>query len=184
MERLVARSRPPTRRDGARRVLLDDVRHAARILAALAAMADAAAELEADGPVLRALREELDLIRSRVMAGRLARHGSDRLGPPMVELGRDGWRRGRARDRGDGGEPPVPRIPGRASCRSSRPAWTRRRGSPRWPGYGVVSAAGHPERQAHAPIATSSRSRPACGGPHGSAPARSTPPAARASSRH
>ncbi len=68
-------------------VLLDDVRHAARMLAAMAAMAAIGDDLrEADRPVRRALGEEFDLIRSRVMAGRLARHGSERLGPAMVEL--------------------------------------------------------------------------------------------------
>jgi hypothetical protein len=72
-------------------VLHEDVRHAARILAALAAI-DAGGDhhLETDEPVQRALRDELDLACLRVKAGRLARHGFTRLGPPMVELGAGG----------------------------------------------------------------------------------------------
>jgi hypothetical protein len=69
-------------------VLRDDVRHAARILGALAAI-DAAGDdqREADEPVQRALRDELDLACLRVKTGRLARHGFTRLGPPMIEIG-------------------------------------------------------------------------------------------------
>ena len=92
MERLGA---PEPRPDAAAvvldRVLQEDVRHAVRILAALAAI-DAAGhdQREADEPVQRALRDELDLVCLRVKAGRLARHGSTRLGPPMVELAAKG----------------------------------------------------------------------------------------------
>ncbi len=39
-----------------------------------------------DAPLRRALRDELDLVRHKVTAGRLARHGSARLGPVLVEL--------------------------------------------------------------------------------------------------
>jgi hypothetical protein len=70
------------------RVLQEDARHAVRILAALAAF-DAVEDdrRETDAPVRRALRDEFDLVCQRVKAGRLARHGSTRLGPPMVVLG-------------------------------------------------------------------------------------------------
>jgi len=72
-------------------VLLQDVRHAVRILTALAAFdAVAADHRETDEPVRRALHEELDLVCLRVRASRLVRHGSTRLGPPMVELGAGG----------------------------------------------------------------------------------------------
>ena len=69
------------------RVMQDDVRHAVRILASLAAMTTAADDLpETDEPLRRALGDELDLVCLRVRAGRLARHGVARLGPPLVEL--------------------------------------------------------------------------------------------------
>jgi hypothetical protein len=71
-------------------VLHEDVRHAARILAALAAIDAAEDHPETDEPVRRALRDEHDLACLRVKAGRLARHGFTRLGPPMLELGRGG----------------------------------------------------------------------------------------------
>lgn len=71
--------------------LADDVRHGTRILAALAAFDAAAGDVrDSDGPARRALGDELDLVRQRVVAGRLARHGSGRLGPAMVELGAGG----------------------------------------------------------------------------------------------
>jgi hypothetical protein len=64
------------------RVLVDDAHHAARIARA----ASACSEL-ADGSVIhRALEDELELVRSRVAAGRLARHGSDRLGAALMAL--------------------------------------------------------------------------------------------------
>ena len=68
-------------------VMQDDVRHAARILASLAAMDAAADDAGAtDEPLRRAIGDEFDLVCSRVKAGRLARYGAARLGPPMVEL--------------------------------------------------------------------------------------------------
>ncbi len=57
-----------------------DVRQAARILAARVALGDL------DEPLGRALDDELDLARRRIVAGRLARHGSDVVGPPSTEL--------------------------------------------------------------------------------------------------
>ena len=72
-------------------VLLEDVRHAGRILGALSAMDASADDLrETDGPLRRALLDELALVTSHVRAGRLARHGTARLGPVMVELGASG----------------------------------------------------------------------------------------------
>ena len=74
-------------------VLIDDARHAGRILSALAALAGAAAAAgahkrpETEEPLRRALRDELDLVGRKVRADVLARHGSARLGPVMVELG-------------------------------------------------------------------------------------------------
>ena len=69
------------------RVMQDDVRHAVRILASLAAMANVGDDLlETDEPLQRAIRDELDLVGLRVKAGRLARYGVARLGPPMAEL--------------------------------------------------------------------------------------------------
>ncbi len=92
LERLVAPEPAPDESaavlDG---LLHEDVRHAGRILAAIAAI-DASADdrHETDGPLLRALRDELDLVSQRVRSGRLARHGSARLGPAMVELAAGG----------------------------------------------------------------------------------------------
>jgi hypothetical protein len=72
-------------------VMVEDVRHAARILAALATIeADGDDQRQAAQPLRRALYDELDLVRRRVRAGRLARHGSARLGPALVELGAGG----------------------------------------------------------------------------------------------
>ena len=66
-------------------VLADDAGHAGRILAALVAMGDATDDpREPSGILRRALRDELDLVRRRVVANRLARHGTQRLGPVMV----------------------------------------------------------------------------------------------------
>jgi hypothetical protein len=74
-------------------VMPEDVHHAAQILAGLAALdADGDDRREADEPLQRALRDELELACLRVKAGRLARHGFARLGPPMVELGAGGSR--------------------------------------------------------------------------------------------
>ena len=85
-------------------VLLDDVHHAARILAALMAIPATGDDVrETDGPLRRALDDELDLVRRRVMASRLARHGSERLGPAIIALDAGGptgalglWRRWRS----------------------------------------------------------------------------------------
>ena len=75
-------------------VLIDDVRHAARILAALDALGIANAGRAggapaADAPLERALRDELDLVRLKVSANRLARHGSARLGSVLIEVTAD-----------------------------------------------------------------------------------------------
>jgi hypothetical protein len=72
-------------------VMPEDVAHAGRIMAALAALeAGAADALDTDEPLRRALTDELELVRLKVIAGRIARHGSARLGPVMVELGAGG----------------------------------------------------------------------------------------------
>ena len=87
-----------------------------------------------DGPLRRALADELDLMRARVRANRLARHGWTRLGPALVELGAGGPRgcagrrgaRGRAEPRRIEAGPPAlrPRALRRravaASCPSGR----------------------------------------------------------------
>jgi hypothetical protein len=92
LERLVA---PHAARDedaAALDALLEmDAGRARRILAALVAI-DATDEGhgETDGPLRRALRDELELVVQRVKAGRLVRHGSARLEPPLVELGAGG----------------------------------------------------------------------------------------------
>jgi HEAT repeat protein len=72
-------------------ILIDDVRHAARILGALAAIVAANAggasgAHVADAPLERALRDELELVGLKVRANRVARHGSARLGSVMIEL--------------------------------------------------------------------------------------------------
>jgi len=93
--------------EGLDAVLQDDAGHAARILAASVALAsspghgaDGAAEprqvaaeprqvtaaAEACEPVRRALEDELALVRDRAIAGRVARHGRDRLGPAILGL--------------------------------------------------------------------------------------------------
>ncbi len=71
-------------------VLHDDVEHAARILGAIVAMSagpDGQDGLDGpDVPLRRALADELVLIRERTVAGRMARHGRERLGPAIVGL--------------------------------------------------------------------------------------------------
>jgi hypothetical protein len=68
-----------------------DARHVARISAVVASIPSTGPDArESDIPVRRALEDELDLVRRRVLAGRLARHGSGRLGPAIVELGNTG----------------------------------------------------------------------------------------------
>jgi hypothetical protein len=68
-------------------VLADDARHAVRILAAQQAIeSNDSTRAEADAPLRRALADELDLIGQRVVAGRLARHGRDAIGPAVAGL--------------------------------------------------------------------------------------------------
>ena len=83
-------SAPPETANALDAMLDDDVRHAVRILGAIAAI-----EAESDGhagpdgaslPLQRALVDELALIRERIVAGRVARHGRERLGPAIVGL--------------------------------------------------------------------------------------------------
>ena len=69
------------------RALDDDAEHAARILAALEAIG---ARADPADPLARALRDELDLVRARVAANRLARHGSVAIGPALVALRAEG----------------------------------------------------------------------------------------------
>ena len=64
------------------RTLNDDLTHASRILAAREAIDGA----ERPDVLARALRDELDLVRARVAANRLARHGSTAIGPALVAL--------------------------------------------------------------------------------------------------
>jgi hypothetical protein len=72
-------------------VLPANVRHAITILAALAAVDAASGDgRDTDAPLRRALGDELDLVRATVRANRLARQGSARLGPVMMELTADG----------------------------------------------------------------------------------------------
>ena len=69
-------------------VLHDDVQHAARILGAIVAISagrEGPDALEAPDALLRtALDDELVLVRERVVAGRMARHGRERLGPAIL----------------------------------------------------------------------------------------------------
>lgn len=65
-------------------VLADDLEHARRILRALLAVGSD------PGLVRRALEDELDLVRRRVAAGRLARFGTTRLGPAIRAMDRSG----------------------------------------------------------------------------------------------
>ena len=74
-------------------VLLEDARHAARITGAIAACTSGSAD---PSVLARALADELLLVRRRVAAGRLARHGRDRLGPVLLGLGDAEHRRGLA----------------------------------------------------------------------------------------
>ncbi|MET1232134.1 MAG: hypothetical protein ABWY52_04715, partial [Candidatus Limnocylindrales bacterium] len=77
-------------------VLADDARHAARLAAAGLAIGqtndwpDHGVAAAGDGPLLRALEDEWDLIRRRVAGGRLARHGWGRIGPALAGLSADG----------------------------------------------------------------------------------------------
>ncbi len=70
-------------------VLGDDLAHASRILEAMAELSGAPS-LDGDGMVRGALRDELELVRRRVGAGVVARHGRDRLGTPIAQLAQSG----------------------------------------------------------------------------------------------
>ena len=74
------------------RALEGDAVHAGRILSALGALGRAAGDESVD-PLARALRDELDLVRARIAAGRLARYGSTAVGPALVAIGTpgEGW---------------------------------------------------------------------------------------------
>ncbi|HET6966989.1 MAG TPA: hypothetical protein VFI44_01875, partial [Ornithinibacter sp.] len=79
-------------------VLADDLAHAVRVLAGVAALQRPEGPLatggapgipppvEGDDPLRRALADELVLVRDRVLAGLVARHGHDRLGPVAAGL--------------------------------------------------------------------------------------------------
>ncbi len=73
-------------------VLDEDLAHAMRVLAALDMLdADSPRTAAGDGPLRRALTDELALIRDRVVATLVARHGRERLGPVLAGLlGLDG----------------------------------------------------------------------------------------------
>jgi hypothetical protein len=77
-------------------VLTDDAGHAARIAAAGLGIGrtgdwpDHDVAAAGDGPLLRALEDEWDLMRRRVAGGRLARHGWARLGPALAGLSAEG----------------------------------------------------------------------------------------------
>jgi hypothetical protein len=85
---------PQATADALDTVLLDDVEHAARILGAFVAMsAERDGQESLDGPnalLRRALDDELILVRERVVASRIARHGRERLGPAIVGLAAGG----------------------------------------------------------------------------------------------
>ena len=73
-------------------VLDEDLADAMRVLAALDMLdADSPQTAAGDGPLRRALTDELALIRDRVVATLVARHGRERLGPVLAGLlGLDG----------------------------------------------------------------------------------------------
>jgi hypothetical protein len=102
LERLVGPDPVPAPSAAVLDALLDaDLVHAARILAAVAALDSETAAPGAshgDQPLRRALADELDLVCLRVRAGRLARHGTRRLGPAMLELDASGPRGALARE--------------------------------------------------------------------------------------
>ena len=70
--------------------LRDDAQHAARTLGAVVALAAASGGADgadgADGPLLRALDDHLALLRDRIVAGRTARLGRDRIVPVLGAL--------------------------------------------------------------------------------------------------
>jgi hypothetical protein len=69
-------------------ILSDDIQHAARILGAIVAIAAGRegpdARVAPDVLLRTALDDELILVRGRVVAGRMARYGRERLGPAIV----------------------------------------------------------------------------------------------------
>jgi hypothetical protein len=81
---------PPATAEALDSVLHDDLEHAARILGAIVAFsADHEGPEGLDGRhalLRRALDDELILVQERVVAGRVARHGRERLGPAIVGL--------------------------------------------------------------------------------------------------
>jgi hypothetical protein len=66
--------------------LVSDGQHAIRVLGALEALDTDAAPGPEVAPLRSALADELALLRRRVLAGRVARHGSTILGPVMTAL--------------------------------------------------------------------------------------------------
>jgi hypothetical protein len=68
--------------------LAADTAHAVRILGALAAVGPVSEP--GDAPLRSALTDELTLLRRRVLAGRVARHGSTTLGPVVTALSTPG----------------------------------------------------------------------------------------------
>ncbi len=70
-------------------VLHDDLEHAARVLEAMVELSDAPS-VDADGAVRGALHDELELLQRRVAAAVVGRHGRERLGAAIAQLGRDG----------------------------------------------------------------------------------------------
>ncbi|HEU0245064.1 MAG TPA: Npt1/Npt2 family nucleotide transporter [Candidatus Limnocylindrales bacterium] len=87
LERLVADApAPDVAADALERMLADDIGHGAAILGAMAALDADRDPRPSDEPVRRALADALELVRARVRAGLLARHGSARLDAAMVAL--------------------------------------------------------------------------------------------------
>jgi hypothetical protein len=122
----------------------DDLRHAGRILRALIALdPGSGAARETEGPVVRALGDELDLIRRRVAAELLARHGTERLGPTLLSLRASGEERGLATEA-------LEEELGAAESRRLLPLLDPELDPPArlaaLAAHGVVSAAGSPER--------------------------------------
>jgi hypothetical protein len=69
-------------------VLVADTAHAARVLATVVSLGSD--DTPADAPLRSALADELALVRRRVLAGRVARHGSLALGPVAAARGAPG----------------------------------------------------------------------------------------------
>jgi hypothetical protein len=96
MERLVGPGPIPDEHAAALdQVLADDATHGARIIAARMALKSTsgeASEDQGDAPLHSALADEWDLIRTRVITDRLARHGTQALGPVLGGLEMEGQR--------------------------------------------------------------------------------------------